>query len=154
MEVRKFAGFKMELVQATAAGLAAVESFLVPQLRAAVGIHNPTHRRVKYKYKKTKSGRAATHTVFLKGAPTGGPPYTRTTAGLHAIASEITDGGKTLRIGVRSNARYMLMLDAGITYPTHGGKEGGGHKMQWPWALREVKRLWPTCEQLFNTGFH
>lgn len=139
-----FDAFERRMVQATAAGLAAVKSFLIPQLRAAVGIHNPTHKRVKYT-RPSKSG-AKTHTIFEHGAPQGGPPWTRTTAGLHAIASETLDDGMRLRIGVRSNAKYMLMLDAGIKYSS-------GEK-KWPWALSTVDANMKTCEQLFMTGAH
>jgi hypothetical protein len=173
MECRSFtAGFKQYLVQSTAAGLAEVELFLIGELQAVVGVHNPTHKRASYK-RPGKSG-AKTHTTFDHGASAGGPPWTRTTQGLHAIASEIFDGGLRLRIGVRSNAAYMLMLDQGINYGSVGKgihhaattkrkKRGlaeaayhprSGATMAWPWAGVTVERYWPTIEQLLRTGFH
>ena len=145
MAIRSFeAGFRRRLVKATQAGLMEVEQVALAKLKAVVGTHNPTHKSgVKYK-RRGKRG-AKTHTTFDHGAPAGGPPWTRTTLGQRAIAGDFLDEGMRLRIGVLSNAIYMLYLDQGIHYGRAGFKA-------WPWANTTIEAMLPELRQLFLTG--
>lgn len=145
------AGLKRRMVEATETGMHAVASILVPRLKSAVSLHNPTHKQVKYQ-RKSKSG-AKSHTTFDHGAPVGGPPWHRTGAGLQSIASELVDDGTRLRIGVRPQGIHLLYLDQGVKYPTHGaGRGGAGAMMQWPWAGSTVKHYMPVLKQIFMAG--
>ena len=115
-----FDAFERRLVQGTAAGFAAAASFLIPQLRAAVGVPNPTQKTARYAHKKTKSGRAATHTVYEHGAradrPGRGPRWA-----CMPLPPKHPTGASRCRWRA-PECEYMLMLDTGIQYPTHGGR--------------------------------
>jgi len=145
MAIRSFeAGFKRRLVEATKTGLMEVEQAALAKLKAVVGTHNPTHKSG-VKYKRPRQSGMKTHTTFDHGAPFGGPPWTRTTMGQQAIASELLDDGMRLRLGVLSNAIYMLYLDQGINYSQVGERS-------WPWANVTIEAMLPELRQLFMAG--
>ena len=118
-------------------GLAAASTFMRDAYRGVVGVNNPTYKSRKYK-RKSKSA-AKSHTSATTGAPAGGPPYARTHQGQLSIQAAKVSGRLAWQVGVRAIGRagqeenYMLDLDRGINYPTHGPNKGSGPTLRWPW---------------------
>jgi hypothetical protein len=146
MEVKESGDFKRHLIEATRAGLEEVRTRLLTELKAVVGIANPTDYRAKVR-NPAKAGQK-TRKAYEHGAPIGGPPWTRTTTGQRSIDGLFVEGAFTLSlvIGVRPPGKYMIYLDQGVRYG-HNGVE-----YAWPWANVTVLAMMPTLQQVFMIG--
>ena len=135
--------FATALKESSANGLLKAAIFTANECKAALSVVNPG-TRTKYKFKKTKSGRAATHSVYGTPSKPGESPRQRTGTGKGRVAYEFNDdpNNPSVRVGVPASVLYMAMHEAGIHY-----KQAG--LQQRPWLVRTVMKHLATLAQLF-----
>lgn len=93
-------------------GLERATVFLHTQVVQALNVPN-TGVRKKSKRRKTKSGRAASYTMYPHPSRPGEPPRKRTGWGQRHVLYSIDRKEGTARIGLATNARYMAWLEVG-----------------------------------------
>lgn len=86
--------------------------FLWQQVQEALNVPNTGVRR-KHRTRKTKSGRAATHTVYPHPSRPGEPPRKRTGWLQRNVNYELDRKRLAGRIGIATNAKYGAFLELG-----------------------------------------
>jgi len=138
--------FGRNMERATKLGLVRAAEFIVPELQTALSTVN-AGQRTKYKFKKTKSGRAATHSVYGSPSKAGEAPRQRTGWGKGHVGMQEagTPEEPAVRVGVPQSAIYLGYHEAGINYSQVG-------RQQRPWLVTTIEKYKAVLARLFATG--